>query len=179
MEYLQGRGVAFLVLPDPMAEMPEDAARKHGFPVDEVVKTVVMAGRFGHSLTVIPASRELDIDLAKAALDDPDARPASERDIARSFPDFENGSLPPLGLFFLAPLFVDPAVADREAVVFHVGRMSLAIRMQTHDLFRDDPFVVAPLTAESREQGADVVKIPESEVRTALHAPHGLVPPSE
>jgi Ala-tRNA(Pro) deacylase len=174
MEYLQGRGVAFLVLPDPMAERPEDAARKHGFSVDEVVRTAVIAGRFGHSLMVIPASRELDLDLVKAALDDPEARVASERDMARSFPDYETGSLPPLGLFFLAPMYVDPAVANSEAVIFHVGRVSLGIRMPTRDLFRDDPIVVAPLTRGSAEPEPDVIEIPEVEADvSALQAPHG------
>jgi Ala-tRNA(Pro) deacylase len=178
MEYLQGRGVSFLVLPDPMAERPEDAARKHGFSVDEVVRTVVIAGRFGHSLMVIPASRELDLDLVKEALDDPEARVASERDMARSFPDYETGSLPPLGLFFLVPMYVDPAVANSEAVIFHVGRVSLGIRMPTRDLFRDDPIVVAPLTRGPAEPESDVIEIPEVEADvSALQAPHGDAPP--
>jgi Uncharacterized conserved protein len=177
MEYLQGRGVAFLVLPNPAAEYAEDTARKHGFPVEEVVKTVVINGRYGHALMVIPAGQELDLDLAEEALADPEARPANERDLARTFPDYQPGSLPPLGLFFLAPMYVDPSVAKREAVVFAAGRASLAIRMLTRDLFRDDPVVIAPLTKssmgdETSEIVNEIVSIPEAEEeRTVVDVP--------
>ncbi len=173
MEYLQGRGVAFLVLPNATSEHAEDTARKHGFPVDEVVKTVVINGRYGHALLVIPASQEVDMDLAKEALGDPEARPANDRDLARTFPDYQAGSLPPLGLFFMAPMYVDPEVANREAVVFAAGRASLAIRMLTRDLFRDDPVVIAPLTGASKgdttsEMANEVVQVPEADEERAV-----------
>jgi Ala-tRNA(Pro) deacylase len=149
MEYLQGRGVPFLVLPAPQATEAVEAARTHGFSADEVVRTVVVTTRYGHALMVIPAGRELAEDLVVAALGDDQIRVAGERDILRNFPDYEPGSLPPLGLFFSAPMYVDTDVARREAVVFAVGRASLAIRMLTKDLFRDDPVVIVPLTWES------------------------------
>jgi Ala-tRNA(Pro) deacylase len=149
MEYLQGRGVAFLVLPSPQAAEVVDAARAHGFSPDEVVRTCVVTTRYGHALMVIPAGRELDEALVISALGDDQIRMTGERDLLRNYPDYEPGALPPLGLFFSAPMYVDTAVAGREAVVFAVGRASLAIRMLTKDLFRDDPVVIAPLTRES------------------------------
>ncbi len=74
-----------------------------------------------------------------------------ERDLLRNYPDYEPGSIPPLGLFFSAPMYVDADVARHDAVVFAVGRPALAIRMLTKDLFRDDPAVIVPLTRESAE----------------------------
>jgi Ala-tRNA(Pro) deacylase len=152
MEYLQGRGVPFLVLPHPHAETVLDTARRHGFPTDEVVKTVVVTTNYGNALLVLRADREAVEELVLEALGDDEVRMAGERDLLRSYPDYEPGSIPPFGLFFQAPMYVDIDVARRDAVMFAVGRPSLAIRMLTKDLFRDDPVVIAPLTRESQEE---------------------------
>jgi Ala-tRNA(Pro) deacylase len=152
MEYLQGRGVPFLVLPDPAATIVEETAERHGFPRDEVVRTVVITTRYGHALLVVGSGRDVDDELVVSALGDADVRMSGERDLLRNYPEYEPGSLPPLGLFFQAPVYVDTDVARREAVVFAAGRAGLAIRMLTKDLFRDDPVVIAPLTRESAEE---------------------------
>jgi Ala-tRNA(Pro) deacylase len=152
MEYLQGRGVPFLVLPDPAATTADETAARHGFPRDEVIRTVVITTRYGHALLVVGSGRDIDEALVVAALGDTEVRMAGERDLLRNYPEYEPGSLPPLGLFFQAPVYVDTDVARRDAVIFAAGRAGVAIRMLTKDLFRDDPVVIAPLTTESAEE---------------------------
>jgi prolyl-tRNA editing enzyme YbaK/EbsC (Cys-tRNA(Pro) deacylase) len=165
MEYLQGRGATFVVIPHPDEPdrgdggsrsrpttrlAPADrSVRPRGFSPEEVVRTEVLVTKLGHALAVIPETEELDLELAREALRDPDARPAGTKELERSFPDYEPGALPPLGLFFLAPMYVDPAVLERDSVVFRAGRHTLSIAMSTDALFRDDPVVVTPLTEAS------------------------------
>jgi Ala-tRNA(Pro) deacylase len=174
MEYLQGRGVPFLVLPHPGAETVLDTARRHGFPTDEVVKTVVVTTRYGNALLVLRADREAVEELVIGAMGDEEVRMAGERDLLRNYPDYEPGSIPPLGLFFQAPMYVDTDVARRDAVVFAVGKPSLAIRMLTKDLFRDDPVVIAPLTRGSEEaerQRAQAVTVEEAGLAVTERVP--------
>ncbi len=154
MQYLQGRGVTFVVIPHD-DEVRRTAHRPRGFAAEEVVNTEVLVTALGHALMVLPETEELDLDLARAALRDPEARPASVAELERSFPDYEPGALPPLGLFFLAPMYVDPSVLERDSVVFRAGRHSLSIAISTHALFRDDPAVITPLIAASAAAGAD------------------------
>lgn len=149
--YLQERGVPFLVLPDAEAGTTVETARRHGFPADEVVDTLVVTTRYGHALLVVGTGRDVVDELVIAALGDREVRMTEERDLLRNYPDYEPGSIPPLGPFFSAPMYVDADVARHDAVVFAVGRPTLAIRMLTKDLFRDDPAVVVPLTRESAE----------------------------
>jgi Ala-tRNA(Pro) deacylase len=149
--YLQERGVPFLVLPDQQAKTAVETARRHGFPADEVVKTIVVTTRYGHALLVVGAARDVEDDLIVGALGDKEVRLTEERDLLRNYPDYEPGSIPPLGSFFSSPLYVDTDVARHEAVVFAVGRPTVAIRMLTKDLFRGDPAVIVPLTRESAE----------------------------
>ncbi len=150
LEYLQGRGVPFQVIPHQQTATSLAEAHALGIPEEEVAKTLVVIASYGPALMVIPASRRLDMDLVIQAVNDPEARLATERELQKAFPDYELGALPPLGLFLLAPMYVDPAVTDRESITFAAGRQDVSIRMITKDLFRDDPVVIAPLTAESR-----------------------------
>lgn len=157
MEYLQGRGVTFVVIPhgedDPEIDYPATVS------AGDVVKTVVLSTGLGHALCVIPQDRELDLALARVAVRDRRARPATVLELEESFPDYEPGALPPLGLFFLAPMYVDPVVVTRQSVVFPAGKHSISIAMSTKALLRDDPAVIAPLTRETATAEADVRRL--------------------
>jgi prolyl-tRNA editing enzyme YbaK/EbsC (Cys-tRNA(Pro) deacylase) len=147
--YLLGRGIAFLVFPHPAAVTVSDTVRAHGLDPDELVRTEVVTGTAGPALMVVPAARYLDLDLVRAALKDPDARQATHAEIRSLAPSCEIGAVPPLSLYLMAPMYVDPAVADREQLVFAAGRPTTVVVVQRADLLRDDPYVIAPLTRES------------------------------
>ncbi|HEY7477798.1 MAG TPA: YbaK/EbsC family protein [Actinomycetota bacterium] len=149
LDYLLGRGLPFLVLPAPDVVSVADTIAAHGVNEGDVVRTEVMIGLMGPALMVVPGSRYLDLELAQVALQDPGARFATHAEIRSLAPDCEIGAVPPLSLFLLAPMFVDPAVAEMSKVVFPAGRNNVLIRMEREDLFRDDPYVVVALTRES------------------------------
>jgi Ala-tRNA(Pro) deacylase len=150
LEYLQGRGQVFTVIPHPRVPPADGRPRASHIPKELTVKTVVAMTKDGMAVLVIPAARRLALELLPDALGDPNARLATERELERQFPEYELGALPPLSMLLLAPLFVDPAVVERSEVVFCAGRRDVSIRMTTSDLFGNDPVVIAPLTEESR-----------------------------
>jgi Ala-tRNA(Pro) deacylase len=149
MDYLQGRGVTFTVIPHPRTPPVQGEAHALRAHEDLVTKTIVVIADYGPALMVIPASRRLDLALVVEAVGDPDARLATERELERQFPDYERGALPPLSMMLLAPMYADPAVAERDEIVFAAGRQDVSIRMSTRDLFGTDPVVITPLTRES------------------------------
>jgi Ala-tRNA(Pro) deacylase len=146
LEYLQGRGQVFTVIPHPKASH----ASATMIPAELLVRTVVAIANHGPTVLVIPASETLDLDRLGEAIGDPEARLASEFELRRQFPDYEVGTLPPLSMLLLAPMYVDPAVVERDEVVFAAGRADLSIRMSTADLFGGDPVVITPLTTAHR-----------------------------
>jgi len=149
MEYLQGRGVTFTVIPHRRATTAGGEVHALGLPGEEVVKTVVVVAKNGPALMVVPASRMLDLGLVGEAVGDAKVRLATERELAKQFPDYEVGAVPPLSMLLLVPMYIDPVVADREQIVFAAGRQDVSIRMATTDLVGTDPVVIAPLTVES------------------------------
>ena len=153
LDYLAGRGAPYLVLPLPEASSPEGTAAAHGVSTDELVRTIAFRYRFGEAIAVVPWTRPIVLDLVREALDDPEASPLEPHELE----GFANGcspdSLPPLGLWLQAPMFVDVAVGRLQQVVFAAGRPSLLVCMQRTELFRDDPYAVAILTEASRVEG--------------------------
>ena len=146
LDYLQGRGVVFTVIPEsaPTAVFAANA------PEELIAKTVVAMVNYGVALLVIPGGRAVDLALVAEAVGDPEARLATERELQMQFPDYEVGALPPLSMLLLAPMYVDPAVVEHEQIVFAAGRRDISVKMATRDLMGNDPAVIAPLTAESR-----------------------------
>jgi prolyl-tRNA editing enzyme YbaK/EbsC (Cys-tRNA(Pro) deacylase) len=158
LDYLQGRGVTFQVIPHAAASSAEEAATIIGVDPAEMANTVALIEGLDVSLAVIPASDRLDPGAIETAIGER-ARPADVDEIRHAFPDVEPGALPPLGLLLRVPMYVDPALIERETIVFPAGRNTQAIRIRTDDLFRSDPIVVTPLT---RRQPDQVVKVDET-----------------
>jgi prolyl-tRNA editing enzyme YbaK/EbsC (Cys-tRNA(Pro) deacylase) len=117
--------------------------------LEDAVRTEVLVTRLGWALCVVPEAAQLDVALAREALRDPTARPATSEELARSFPHYEPGSLPPLGLLFVAPMYVDPAVLSRRSLVFRAGRADVTVTMSSRALLRDEPMVVTPLAVSA------------------------------
>jgi len=178
LDYLLGRGTPFLVLPHPDAMTAEETAASHDVALEELVRTEIVVGRMGPSLMVVPAARYLRIELAQDALQDPGARLATHAEIRAIAPGCDLGGVPPLSLYLLAPMFVDPAVAELKQVVFTAGRRSVLVCMERAELFRDDPYVVVPLTAESHVPEDAVAPSRRPILRDEDLLPVHMVPPA-
>jgi Ala-tRNA(Pro) deacylase len=157
-DYLDERGVAFEVVPHRRAFTSLQEARELGVAAEEVVKTVALRSGGKYALVVVPASRRVDLRLVRHALEDPEARLASEAELQADFPGYELGALPPLGSLLGVPLLVDLELLDHEVVVFAAGLETESVRVATAELFADEPLAVLPLTR--RDERASEEPIP-------------------
>jgi Ala-tRNA(Pro) deacylase len=145
-DYLDRSGVGYEVAEHPRAVTSMAEANALGITADEVVKTVVLITDRGPALVVAPASRRLDLRLAREAVGDHAARLASEEELQRSFSECELGALPPLGSLLGAPVFVDPEVLEHDTVMFAAGTQTQSIKARCADLFRREQVQVIPVT---------------------------------
>jgi prolyl-tRNA editing enzyme YbaK/EbsC (Cys-tRNA(Pro) deacylase) len=148
LEYLTGLGAPFLVLPRAGSRTPAEGAIASGVEPTELIRTEVVIAESGPALTVVPAGRPLDPDMLRVALDDPQARPATDDEAHAVTYGCEPGRVPPLGMWLRLPMYVDTDVARLQRIVFPIGTSAL-VRMRRADLFRGDPYIVAPLTPGS------------------------------
>lgn len=113
-------------------------------PRAEVLKTIVIETQAGDVIAVLPASRQLDLELIREAVGDRHARLATEGEIEHDFPGFQLGATPPFGSLAHVPVYVDPEVMIHPIVVFAESQTE-SVRAKTEDLFGGEFVTVTPL----------------------------------
>jgi Ala-tRNA(Pro) deacylase len=145
-EHLERLGVRFEVLPHERSETALEEAAALGISAGEVLKVVVLNVETGHALAVLPASRRLDLQLTRTALDDPHATLASETEIQGVFPEFEPGALPALPSLLHIPVVIDHLVLFHRKVTFAAGIQRESVRLATEQLLRGGTVTIAPIS---------------------------------
>jgi Ala-tRNA(Pro) deacylase len=156
-EHLKQQGSVFEVIPHRQAYTSTDEARALGIDAGEVLKTLAVRTGSGYALMVIPASRRLDLHLAREALVDSHARLASEDELARDFADYELGALPPLGALVGVGVYVDPEVLGHDTVAFAAGTQTESVKLRTEELFGSDRATTVPLVTRPERASDDPV----------------------
>ena len=77
---------------------------------------------------------------------------ASEEDLARDYPEFDLGAVPPFGGARRDPVLVDRRVAERDSVVLEAGSHDESIRLRTDDLVRVAEAEVVDICSEEEDK---------------------------
>lgn len=105
-------------------------------PPKEIAKTVMIKVDGELAMAVLPASRDVDLELLKASLDAERVRLAGESEFRTRFPDCETGAMPPFGNLYAMEVFVDRSLADDQQIAFEAGSHNQAIRLAYADFAR-------------------------------------------
>jgi Ala-tRNA(Pro) deacylase len=107
-----------------------------------VAKPVVVKGRSGYAICVLPAPKQLDLERVADILGDPDIRLASESEMAELFPDCELGAEPPVGSMYGMRTLMDTTLRDSDQIVMQAGTHTEAIKTKRADWERlCDPII--------------------------------------
>jgi Ala-tRNA(Pro) deacylase len=147
---LDAAGVEYELMPHAHTESATDEANALGLSADEVAKTLVLTTPDGYVRAVLPASCRVDShklrDLFGASKDA--VHLASESEMARDYPDFELGAVPPLGGTRKDRVIVDTRVADRDSIVLEAGSHEQSIRLKPAELVRVADAQVADICSD-------------------------------
>jgi Ala-tRNA(Pro) deacylase len=152
--FLEDAGVDFDVLEHPYTERAADEAAALGIRPEEVAKTLVLVASSGNVRAVVAASERIDLHKIAATLGigGKKVQLASEDRLARDYPDFELGAVPPFG----GPqdhVLVDERLAGRDSVVVEAGSHNRSVRLKTADLVRLTRAQVADICREEPRAG--------------------------
>jgi Ala-tRNA(Pro) deacylase len=132
---LDQAGVEYDVLSHPHTERASDEAQALGLPPSAVAKTLVLDAPEGHVRAVLPASERIDLRKVREHVEGGKGiHLANEDELARDYPDFELGAVPPFGGESRDRVLVDVRVAEQHAVVLEAGSHDQSIRIGTTDL---------------------------------------------
>jgi len=136
-DWLDERGVEYELTTHAETFNAAAEARAAGVPAGYVAKTIVLHEEGSYRLVVIPASRRLDLSrLRELSGGSPRLRLASEHEMARDFPDFEVGAVPPFGPLLPAPEIVDIRLLYHDRILCGAGDHRHAVSLDPRDLLR-------------------------------------------
>jgi Ala-tRNA(Pro) deacylase len=132
-DYLDREHVHYEVLPHREAYRARVIAEALQTPVQEMAKVVIVKVEDQFVMTVLPAGRLVDLHRLREVFLTHHVRLATEDQLKDLFPDCEVGAMPPFGILYGLPVFVDRSLTEDECIVFQAGTHSEAIRMRYWD----------------------------------------------
>jgi Cys-tRNA(Pro) deacylase len=148
-QVLEAEGIEYELLPHDHTESAFAEAEALGVDPTDVAKTLVVETPDGYARAVLPASERLDLrklgDFLGAGKKK--VHLASEEALARDYPEFDLGAVPPLG-GRRDPVVVDRRIAERESVVLEAGSHDESIRVARDDLVRATGAKVADISQD-------------------------------
>jgi Ala-tRNA(Pro) deacylase len=124
-------GVEYELLPHVHTESA--LAEAHALALDptDVAKTVVVETPKGYARAVLPASERLDLGKLSEFLGfgKKEIHLASEGALARDYPEFDLGAVPPIGGSRSEPVVMDSRIAERDTIVLEAGTHEESIRV--------------------------------------------------
>jgi Ala-tRNA(Pro) deacylase len=136
-DVLDEAGIEYELLSHEHTERAADEAEALGLPPTAVAKTLVLASPEGHVRVVLPASERIDLRKVRDHVEGGKSiHLATEDELAREYPEFELGAVPPLGGAAGDRVLVDSRVAKQRSVVLEAGSHEQSVRLETADLLR-------------------------------------------
>jgi Ala-tRNA(Pro) deacylase len=130
VDFLESRKVDYATVQHPAAYSAHAVASAAHIPLKEVAKTVMIKVDGELAMAVLPASRDIDLEMLGAVLDARRVRLAGESEFRRRFPDCETGAMPPFGNLYGMDVYVDESLAQDEEIAFEAGSHREMIRLR-------------------------------------------------
>ncbi len=120
--------IDFKILRHAAVGEPADAARRAGISPGSLAKAVLLKDPHGYLLSVLPATRILDIEVLRAELHR-HLTIADDEDLDELFCDCVVGSVPPIGPWYRVPTVVDSRLREQPDIYFEAGDSDSLVRV--------------------------------------------------
>lgn len=135
-QYFRANGIAFEALTHRTAYTAQEMAAAQGVKGRQVAKVVIVCADAKKMMLVMPANYRIDWAKLKLALGVQEVRLAHEEEFSSLFPDCDTGAMPPFGILYDVPVYVDRALTLDPAIVFPAGTHRDTVKMAYQDYAR-------------------------------------------
>lgn len=133
--FLEGRGVRYGLVEHQRTVRSTDSAEESGVPAGCVAKGVLVRGKEGFLLAIVPASRHVALSELGAWLHQPVGL-ASEPEVATVFSDCAMGAVPPIPAAYGLRAVVDNRLNQSGDIFFEAGDHSTLVQLAAEDFQR-------------------------------------------
>jgi len=133
---LEEAGVRYELLSHARTESAVAEAEALGLAPADVAKTLVVTTPEGYLRALLPASERIDLHKLREVTGGGKkmVHLASEEDLARDYPEFDLGAVPPVGGGRRDLVVIDRRLAERDSIVLEAGSHEHSARVSTGDL---------------------------------------------
>jgi Ala-tRNA(Pro) deacylase len=128
-ELLERRHVPYQAFTHRLAYTAQEEAAAAHVPGRDWAKTIICVADEQPILVVLPAPFVINFEKLRALVGARRLRLATEEEMARWYPGYEVGAIPPLGPLYQQPVFVDRTLTQEADLVFNAGTHTDSIRM--------------------------------------------------
>jgi Ala-tRNA(Pro) deacylase len=134
--YLEENNVPYQVILHEEVYTAQELAQALHTPGRELVKVVVVKADEQYRMTVLSASKKIDLSKLRSLLKAATVSIVAEQELKALFPEAEIGAMPPFGNLYAMEVFVDKDLAGDEYITFNAGTHYEAVRMRYADYAR-------------------------------------------
>jgi Ala-tRNA(Pro) deacylase len=142
--YLRENQVPFEEQHHPRAVSAQEVAASEHVPGRMLAKTVMVLADGEMVMLALPATYQVDLEMAAAALGVDETCLAQEEEFKDTFSDCEVGAMPPFGNLYGVPVYVERTLAEDETIVFRSGTHTETMSVSYSDFER----LVEPTVAQ-------------------------------
>lgn len=132
-EFLDKNNIRYVVITHSCAYTAAGVAAITHIPGNEIAKTVMVKIDGKLAMAVIPGSRHLDLDALRSAAAAKSVSMVTEKEFKDRFPDCEVGAMPPFGVLYDLPVYVDEKLAKDLEIAFNAGSHRELVRLAYKD----------------------------------------------
>ena len=142
-QYFERNNVPYEVILHEEVYTAQELAQALHTPGSELVKVVIVKADGAFRMSVLPASRRIDLEALKKFWNAGAVVIANEQEFKNLFPEAELGAMPPFGNLYNIEVWVDTSLTTDDHITFNAGTHYKAVRM----LYRDFERLVRPRVA--------------------------------
>ncbi|MBD3894987.1 YbaK/EbsC family protein [Halomonas sp. ML-15] len=134
-EYLRACDIDYEEVSHPREVTTSRIAQISHIPGDQLAKAVMLHGKSGYGLAVVPSTHDTDLD-SLTALFQERFEFASEGEISSSFDDCDPGAATPVGQAYGLKVYVDDMLRHQPDIYFEAGDHETLVHMSGREFER-------------------------------------------
>jgi len=135
-EFLDSNHIKYIVISHSVAYTAQGIAALAHIPGRELAKTVIVRIDGELAMAVVPASRNVDLNLLRSAAKAWAVELASELEFKSRFADCETGAMPPFGNLYNMRVIADENLGRDKEIAFNAGTHRELVRLAWGDFER-------------------------------------------
>ncbi|NIQ16093.1 MAG: hypothetical protein GTO02_17385 [Candidatus Dadabacteria bacterium] len=135
-EYLKNNKVSFVTYYHDYIRNPLELSKKLHIPLNSLVKTAILKTDSGYEMLLVPKCYDIKLDMIKKALNKDNIKILTKKELKKVFPKSEYGTVPPFGVLYNMPIYVESSLDFYNNIVFNVDSYNDSMKINYGDFKR-------------------------------------------